>query len=91
MKWLKKGKYEISQKQTHDKKEKEQKVTIKENCTANNLEKKQVALELEKNETIQQTENEEQNWKENEKKQRDVGLTDKREKEYTIRALQKSK
>ena len=63
----KKGKNEISQKQKDDKKEKEEKITTTESYTESNLEKKYVALESEKNEIIQQTENEEQNWKENEK------------------------
>ena len=63
----KKGKNEISQEQKDDKKEKEQKITTTESYTESNLEKKYVALESEKNEIIQQTENEEQNWKENEK------------------------
>ena len=58
-----KRKYEISQKEKHDKKEKEEKLPTNES----NLEKKFVVLESEKNEMIQQTENEDQNWKENRK------------------------
>ena len=81
-----KWKYEISQKQKYDKKEKEEKVTTKENYTESNLEKKYVALEPGKKEIIQQKGNEEQNWAENEKDQRAVELTDKRGKEYMIRA-----
>ena len=44
----KKEKYEISQKQKYDKKEKEERVTAKENYTEGNLEVKYVALEPEK-------------------------------------------
>lgn len=62
-----KEKYEILQKEKHDKKQKEEKVTTKENYTENHLGKKQVVLEPEKKEKLQQTENEEQNWKENKK------------------------
>ena len=43
-----KGKYEILQKEKHDKKQNEEKVTTKENYTENLLEKKQVVLEPEK-------------------------------------------
>ena len=82
-----KGKHEISQKQKHDKKGKEEKVTIKESYTESNLEKEYVALEPEKNEMIQQTENKEQNWKEYEKDKRDLGSTHKREKEHMMRAV----
>ena len=58
-----KRKYEISQKEKHDKKENEATPPTNES----NLEKKFVVLESEKNEMIQQTENEDQNWKENRK------------------------
>ena len=48
-----KGKYEILQKQKHDKKKKKEKVTSKENCTESNLEKKYLAEGPEKRETWQ--------------------------------------
>ena len=83
----KKWKYEIWQKQKHDEKEKKKKVTTKESYTESNLEKKYVELEPERNEIIQHTENDDQKWKENEKDQRDVELTGKREKEYMIRTM----
>ena len=41
-------KYDILQIEKHDKKEKEEKVTTKENYTESNLEKKYVVLEAEK-------------------------------------------
>ena len=83
-----KGIYEISQKQKHDKKEKEEKVGTTESYTKSNLEMEYIAMEPEKkDEIIQQTENEEQNWKESEKDQRDVELTDKLEREYIIRPV----
>ena len=43
-----KEKYDILQIEKHDKKEKEKKVTTKENYTESNLEKKYVVLEAEK-------------------------------------------
>ena len=49
----------------YDKKQKEDKVTAKENYTESSLEMKCVTLDLEKKEIIQQTENQEQNWEEN--------------------------
>ena len=46
-----KDKYDILQKEKHDKKEKEEKVTAIENYTESNIEKKYVALESKKNNT----------------------------------------
>ena len=82
-----KGKYEISRQKKHDKTKREEKVTKKENYTESNLEMKYIALEPEKKGITQQTENQKQNWDENKKDLSNVEITDKREKEYVIRAL----
>ena len=87
MKRVKKGKCEISQKQKFDKKEKKQKVTTKTITLKATQKRNTQHWSQKKKEIIEQIENEEQDWEENEEDQKDVELTDKREKEYIIRAV----